>query len=405
MWILAIVGAGTSFAEHSITQLYKTRLGGSYRGGAAFYIRTGIGGATGAFLGGLFAVLGYLSTGVLGALQPGAAADALVNGFGVPRIVATIVILAGLFVVLCGGIKGIGSFCEKIVPPMAVSYIVVALIIIVMNLGALPGVLATIVTSAFGKNAVFGGIVGSAISMGIKRGVYSSEAGQGTSTPHSATADTSHPAKQGLLQALSVYVDTILICTATAFMLLLSGQYNVYDAAGVAIYEALPGVEAGVGFGQAAADTIFPGFGRIFMASALLVFAFTTSITQYNLAESNAAALHRGFAENKWMSMALKLIYIFVPRYMGCMLDLDAVWSLSDLGMGLNAWLTLLTLLYFIPTTIKIYKDYFHQLAAGKDPVFRPSRCGIRNAELWEEIAGEYEAVAKTEQKEPAAKV
>lgn len=391
MWILAIVGAGTSFAEHSITQLYKTRLGGNYRGGAAFYIRTGIGGAFGAFLGGLFAVLGYLSTGILGALQPGAAADALVTGFGIPRLVATIIILTLLFIVLCGGIKGIGAFCEKIVPPMSVLYILVALIIIVMNITRLPAVIVSIFTSAFGTDALFGGIVGSAISMGIKRGVYSSEAGQGTSTPHSATADTSHPAKQGLLQALSVYVDTILICSATAFMLLLSGQYNVYDAAGTAIYEGLPGMAAGVGYCQAAADTILPGFGRIFMALALLVFAFTTSITQYNLAESNAAALHPGFAENKVMSMILKLIYICVPCFMGCMLDLDAVWGLSDLGMGLNAWLTLLTLLFFIPTTIKIYKDYFQQKAEGKDPVFRPSRCGIKNAELWEEIADEYE--------------
>ncbi|MBR0596435.1 alanine/glycine:cation symporter family protein [Sinanaerobacter chloroacetimidivorans] len=394
MWILGILGAATSFAEHSIAQLYKRRIDGIYRGGTAFFIRYGIGGAFGAALSVAFAFLGYLSTGVLGALQPGACTDALHSGFDIPRPISAVIVAILVFAVLYGGIRQIGFISEKIVPIMSVLYLLIAIVIVIANITKLPGVLATIVTSAFGTNAVFGGIVGTAINMGVKRGVYSSEAGQGTSTPHSATADVSHPAKQGLVQALSVYVVTILICSASAFMILLPGTYNVEGTAGAMIYEGLPGIEAGITYAQAAADTVIPGFGKYFMATALFLFAFTTAIGQYNIAETNAANIYKGFAEKKSLQLLLKLIYM-VPCVIGGLLNISAVWGLSDIGMGLNAWVTLLTLLYFVPTTLIIFKDYYEQKAQGIDPVFRPSRYGIKNAELWEEIADEYEAKRK----------
>ncbi len=398
MWMLGILGAATSFAEHSVAQLYKQKFGGFYRGGTAFFIRYGIGGSFGAALSVFFAFLGYLSTGVLGALQPGACADALNNGFNIPKPVCAVIVSVLVFVVLYGGIKQMGFISEKVVPVMSVLYLLMAVIVIVMNITKLPGVLAMIVTSAFGANSVYGGILGSAINMGVKRGVYSSEAGQGTSTPHSAPADVSHPAKQGLVQALSVYVVTILICSASAFMILLPGTYNVEDGMGGFIYQGLPGVSAGIAYAQAAANSVIPGFGRYFMASALFLFAFTTAIGQYNIAETNAANIYPKFASDKKLQLVLKLIYM-VPCMLGGLLNIGAVWGLSDIGMGLNAWITLLTLLYFIPVTKILFNDYYSQKKEGKDPIFRPSKYGIKNAELWEEIADEYEAKAKMQTK------
>lgn len=391
MWIIAIFGAATTFAENSMAQVFKERLGGVYRGGGAYYIEKGLGAR---WLAVIFAFLGFFQTGIFSGLQPQTMAEAMHNAFGIPRAVFGIFLVISIAVIIFGGLKRIANFASKVVPVMAVSYIIFAITLILLNITEVPSVFALIVSSAFGKNAVFGGMLGSAITMGIKRGIYSSEAGMGTSSQHGATADVSHPAKQGLVQAFSVYIDTLGVCTATAFMLLITGLYNVYDRAGNVIYEGMSGVEAGVAYTQGAVDTLIPGFGVAFIAIFVFFFAFTTVVAIFNIAETNLMHMYKGYANNK-VAQKIFRIWFLVPLFVGTIMNAQTAWNIADIGMGLQVWVTLITLMLFVPTVKKVWDDYVAQKAEGKDPIFRPSKCGIKNAELWEEIADEYEAQEK----------
>lgn len=380
MWAVAFLGASSAFVESTLGQVYKEQIANQYRGGPAFYIEKGLGMKWYAMI---FAFATILATGLLlPGVQANSIAEGLKTAVGIdPNVTAALLAIALGFIIF-GGVKRIATFAELIVPFMALGYIIVACVIIFLNIGQLPGVIKLIFSSAFGLDAGFGAIIGMAIQWGVKRGVYSNEAGQGTGPHASSAAEVSHPAKQGLVQGFSVYVDTLFVCSATAFMLLITGQYNVEGPNGVAMYTGVQGVASGPGYVQTALENTMPGFGAIFVAVALLFFAFTTIVAYYYIAETNIAYIDR-HARHPWMKFVLKVAIIAATVY-GTVKTADVAWALGDIGVGLMAWLNLVAILLMRNVAFKCLRDYEAQKAAGKDPVFDPVALGIENAHYWE---------------------
>ena len=226
---------------------------------------------------------------------------------------------------------------------MALGYILLSVVIVLMNITELPGVISLIFRSAFGMDSAFGGLIGMAIAWGVKRGVYSNEAGQGTGPHPAAAAEVSHPAKQGLVQAFSVYIDTLFVCSATAFMILFTGMYNTQAENGSYIVNNLGDVTPGPGYTQAAIDSVIPGFGAGFVAIALFFFAFTTIMAYYYIAETNIAYLMRN-RNSKWAMLALKLV-ILAASFYGTVRTAELAWALGDAGLGIMVWLNVIAIL------------------------------------------------------------
>jgi AGCS family alanine or glycine:cation symporter len=381
MWAVAFLGASSAFVESTLGQVYKEQINKEYRGGPAFYIEKGLGMKWYALT---FAFATVLATGLL---LPGVQANSIAEGLQTATGLDRNITAAGLAIVLAfiifGGVKRIASFAEVVVPFMALGYILVAVVIILMNLERLPGVMQLIFSSAFGMHAGFGAILGLAIQWGVKRGVYSNEAGQGTGPHASSAAEVSHPAKQGLVQGFSVYIDTLFVCSATAFMLLITGQYNVEGPDGAAMFTGVKGVASGPGYVQTALENVMPGFGSLFVAIALLFFAFTTIVAYYYIAETNISYIDR-HARHPWLKFVLKLAIIGATVY-GTVKTADVAWALGDLGVGLMAWLNLVAILLLRNVAFKCLRDYEAQKAAGKDPQFDPVALGIKNADYWEQ--------------------
>jgi AGCS family alanine or glycine:cation symporter len=388
MWAVAFLGASSAFVESTLGQVYKEQINREYRGGPAFYIEKGLGVKWYAWL---FAVVTVVATGVLlPGVQANSIAEGLKTAVGIDPNVTAAALAIVLGFIIFGGVKRIASFAEVVVPFMALAYIIVAVVIIFLNIGQLPHVVKLIFSSAFGLDPAFGAIIGMAIQWGVKRGVYSNEAGQGTGPHASSAAEVSHPAKQGLVQGFSVYIDTLFVCSATAFMLLITGQYNVERADGSHIYQGVQNVAAGPGYVQTALENVLPGFGSIFVALALLFFAFTTIVAYYYIAETNIAYLNRN-APRPWMNFLLKVAIIGATVY-GTVKTADAAWALGDLGVGLMAWLNIVAILLMRNTAFKCLRDYEAQKALGKDPEFDPVALGISNAHYWEKRAAALRA-------------
>lgn len=380
MWMVAFLGASSAFVESTLGQVYKEQINGQYRGGPAFYIEKGLGMKWYAWI---FAVATVFATGLL---LPGVQANSIAEGMrtavGIdPNATAGILAIALGFIIF-GGVKRIATFAEVVVPFMALGYIIVACVVIFLNVHQLPGVIKLIFSSAFGLDAGFGAMLGMAIQWGVKRGVYSNEAGQGTGPHASSAAEISHPAKQGLVQGFSVYIDTLLVCSATAFMLLITGQYNVQGVDGQAIYTGVQGVAAGPGYVQTALENAMPGFGSLFIAIALFFFAFTTIVAYYYIAETNIAYINRT-VHRPWLTFALKVGIIAATVY-GTVKTADLAWALGDIGVGLMAWLNIVAILLLRNVAFKCLKDYEAQKAAGVDPQFDPVAMGIDNADYWQ---------------------
>jgi len=393
MWAVAFLGASSAFVESTLGQVYKESIDKQFRGGPAFYIEKGLGIKWYAVL---FALVTILATGVLlPGVQANSIAESLKTAAGVDTTITGVLLAMALAFIIFGGVKRIASFAEYVVPFMALGYIVVACIIVALHIEQLPGVLALIFSSAFGMDAGFGAIIGMAIQWGVKRGVYSNEAGQGTGPHASSAAEVSHPAKQGLVQGFSVYVDTLFVCSATAFMLLITGQYNVEGPNGVAMYTGVQGVASGPGYVQTALENVMPGFGAIFVAVALLFFAFTTIVAYYYIAETNIAYIDR-HARHPWMKFALKVAIIAATVY-GTVKTADVAWALGDIGVGLMAWLNLIAILLMRNVAFKCLRDYEAQKAQGKDPQFDPVKLGIKNAHYWEQRLGKDRAAGEAE--------
>lgn len=381
MWVIAFVGASSAFIEATLGQIYKEVRGGQYRGGPAYYIEKGLGMR---WYGILFAIATLISTSLLlPGVQSNSIAAGIQNAFSIPPLYTGIAVAVCLAFVIFGGVKRIGKTAEIIVPFMAIGYILVAVIIILMNIQEVPAMFTLIFESAFGIHASFGGIVGSAIAWGVKRGIYSNEAGQGTAPHAAAAAEVDHPAQQGLAQAFSVYIDTIFVCTATALMILFSGMYNTENGKGGYIVENLPGVEAGTEFTQYAISNFIPGMGNGFVAIALFFFAFTTIMAYYYIAETNLNYMYPNRI-NPIALFSLRTVLLLMVVY-GAVKSAGLAWDIGDIGVGLMAWLNIIAILLLRKPALKCLKDFEEQTKAGKNPIFSPKKLGIKNTEAWKE--------------------
>lgn len=380
MWAIAFLGAGSAFVEATLAQIYKEEINGEYRGGPAYYIERGLKLKWYAvlFAGATTVATGFFMPGV----QANAIGETMRNAFNVPPVVSACVVAGLIALIIFGGVKRISRAAELIVPVMAVGYVAMAAVVVLLHVREVPGVFALILRSAVGADAVFGGVLGLAISWGVKRGIYSNEAGQGSTPNAAAAAEVKHPAVQGLVQAFSVYIDTWLICSATAFMILLTGKYNVANPTGGFLHEALPGQTPGPGFTQAAVDSVAPGFGSAFVAVALFFFAFTTLMAYYYYAETNLAYLRRSRTSPK-LFLLLRLVFVGVTFY-GTLRHADIAWAMGDVGVGLMAWLNLIAILLLGRPAFACLRDYEAQQRAGiAEPRYVAKASGVDNAELW----------------------
>lgn len=380
MWVMAFLGASTSCIECTLAQIYKDKDNhGRYRGGPAYYIEKAMGQKWYALT---FAVATVIACGLLlPGVQANGIASSVQTAWGVAPTVSAVVIVIALGAIIFGGVKRIARFAEIVVPFMALAYILTALVIMFLNVDQVGAVFALIFKSALGLDSAFGAVLGLAVEWGVKRGVYSNEAGQGTGPHSAAAAEVSHPAKQGYVQAFSIYVDTLLVCSATAFMILSTGKYNVNHPDGSMIVNALDGMETGPGYTQAAVESVFPGFGASFVALAIMFFAFTTIVAYYYMAETNVEYINRNAAPT-WVLWLLKIAIMASVTY-GAVRSASVAWGLGDIGVGLMAWLNIIAIVILQKPALAALKDYEAQKKAGLDPQFDPVKLGIRNATLW----------------------
>ena len=345
----------------------------------------------------MFAIITLLASAVLcPGVQSNAIGAAMESAFGIETPISAALICSLLCFIVFGGLKRIASFTTVVVPFMALSYIVVALITVFYNVD----------TSAFGMDSIFGGIVGTAVSWGVKRGLYSNEAGQGSGPHASSAASVSHPAKQGLVQAFSVYIDTWFVCTATGLMILSSGCYNVINPDGKPLFSGLTGIEAGPVYAQKAIDSVMPDFGSPFVACALFFFAFTTILAYAYMAETNIKYINRTL-KKPWLLYIERAILIFSVGV--CTIKPSSiVWLCADIGIGLMAWVNILAILRLHNTAFLTLKDYETQLKNGiTEPVFHPEKLGIAHADYWQgNTAEENLAVEQAEgvENQPASR-
>lgn len=395
MWVYAIFGAASALAEAVLGQIWKEEVGGEYRGGPAYYIEKGAKLKPLAIIFAVFAVIAFGFTGP--AIQAFNIAEATKNAFGISPVItgAFTAILFGL--VVFGGMKRIGSFSEIVVPFMAGAYFLLMIIILVINAKEIPAMFALIFKSAFSLDAAFGGIWGSAILWGVRRAVYSTEAGMGSGAHAAASAEVSHPVKQGLAQAFSIYVDTIFGCTATGLMILVTGMYNVVDKSGNFLREGVPGMDAGTPYVQAAINTALPGnMGFAFIAIAIFFFAITTILSFGFYVMPNIAYLLKDSKYIKQITLIIGVVQMF-SVFLGSIKSSAFAWNLADIGVGLISWINLIGLLFLIKPVMSVTKDFIQQRDAGLDPVFDPERCGIHNAGLWKDIVQKnYKHIVKT---------
>ena len=400
MWVVAFLGASTAYVESALGQIYKEVDEGQYRGGPAFYIEKALGQKWYAWIFAMSTVLatGFLLPGVQAnaignavdlALGGGALIDSPFGEVSQVKLIAGSVIVVFLGFIIFGGVKRIAHFTQVVVPVMALAYVVSALVIIALNISAVPGIISLIVSDAFTPMAG----LGAAIGWGVKRGIYSNEAGQGTGPHAAAAAEVDHPAQQGLVQAFSVYVDTLLVCSATAFMILITGAYHVTGVEGAVSGGALavtvdPNSPA---FTQIAVESVVAGVGGPFVAIALFFFAFTTLLAYYYIAETNVAYIKRTF-NIPGLMLILKLGLMAAVFY-GAIRTASLAWALGDIGVGLMAWLNIIGILIIFlvaKPAIKALRDYEAQKAAGvKKYTFDPLALGIKNAKFWEDRINE----------------
>ena len=380
MWVLGLLGAGTALVESTLAQAYKTKINGEYIGGPALFIQRGLKMKPYAVL---FAIATILGPGILmPGLHANSVASTFQRSFGTGMITGGVILCVFLAIVVFGGVKRIGAFAEKASPIMCLIYMLMAVGIVVIYFKEIPGVVGSIFSSAFGANAMFGGIVGSAIAWGVKRGVYSTEAGQGSGAIVSAAAEVSHPAKQGLVQALSVYIVSFIVCTSTAIILLLSGSYNVInEKTGKMIVEYLPGSQYGVGWTQDILESTYGSLlgGKLF-AIIIVLFVFTSLIGYAYQAESNVNWLFKG---NKSAVWAIRAIFV-LSTFSGVLVNADIIWTMGDTGAGMMTWLNIIAIALLSKKAFAIFKDYEKQKKEGKDPVFHPEEFGIDDPEgIW----------------------
>lgn len=381
MVITALLGAASSYAETLLAQVYKRRIDGETRGGAPFYVQFGLKLRWLAVILAIGYLIGYGF--VFSGVQANNIASSLDVAFGLPTWVTAIALTGLLGFTILGGTKRIIGAAQLMVPVMAIGYILFALVTIAVNLDQVIPSIWLVISSAIGRDQVFGGIAGAAIAWGVRRAVFSNVAGVGEGTFGAAIGSVSHPSKQGLVQAFSIFLDTVVVCNATGIMLIITGSYNVADGDTV-LAENLPGIDAGVAYTQTAVNTLISGFGPAFVAVALFFFAFTSMIAFYYIADTNLTFIRgRSGGVPQWL---LKLGAMAITCF-GCLISADAMWQIGDIGYGLLGWVNMLCILALWRIVSKVTRDYDNQRRAGRDPVFDPVALGIADAEYWTDPA------------------
>ncbi|GAA1475304.1 alanine/glycine:cation symporter family protein [Corynebacterium felinum] len=399
MWVVALLGSATSFIECTLAQIYKEkdRDTGEYRGGPAYYIEKAYKHTAAApfmlLYAIVFAVSMILATSYfLPGIQANGVAAAVNNAWGIDFKISAAILGLSLAAIIIGGIKRIANFAATVVPFMAVLYIIAALIIMAVNYDRIDDVFSLIFRSAFDLESTFGGMLGVAIMWGVKRGIYSNEAGQGTGPQSAAAAEVSHPAKQGFVQAFAVYIDTLFVCSATAFIIISTDMYKVFrgesEDGELAYAGALrDGVPVGPGFVQEGLNSFASGIGPSFVALAIMLFAFTTVLAYYYMAETNLAYFNRWIPNRgvrRGIIWSLRVL-IVISVVVGATTTPGTAWALGDIGVGATAWLNIVAILFLQIPAHKALWDYHKQKKAGKDPEFDPEALGIKNAEFWVE--------------------
>lgn len=372
MWMIAVIGAASAFVESALAQAYKVKSpDGEFTGGPAYYIEKGLKCKPYAVV---FAVVAFLGPGFL---MPGVQINSLVTvfeeAFSVNKILVGAICCIVLGIVVYGSIKRIAHIAEMLAPAMCAVYILAALIIVGLNITKLPGIFLMIIQSAFGVHAVLGGILGSAVSWGVKRGIYSNEAGMGCGAIVSAAAECSHPVKQGLIQSFSIYVDTLFIGTSTALIVLLTGTFDVIDGAGNLLISQTDGIEAGIKWTQHALMSTFGSWSGKALAIIIVLFVFTSMTGYCYQAESNI----RYLTGNSKKAIAIARAVFLVASFLGAIVNADAVWAMGDIGYGLMAWANIIAIALLAPKAVALLKDYEKQKKEGKDPTFDPAEFGI----------------------------
>lgn len=368
MWLMALIGAASAFTESTLAQVYKVKDKKHFRGGPAYYIEKALGKR---WLGVLFSIL-LIACFAFGfnALQAYNACEAI-QYYVSPEHSQTASLIVGLVLAglmafaIFGGTKRIGFISSVIVPVMAIFYILLGFYISITNIDKMPMIFKTIFQEAFNFKAVIGGFTGSCVMLGIKRGLFSNEAGMGSAPNASASADVSHPVKQGLVQTISVFIDTLLICTTTAMMLLVFGTDK--DITGMV-------------YVQQAVYSQIGEWGIHFITISIFFFAFSSLVGNYYYAQSNLMFIKN----NRKLLFVFRIICVIVVLF-GAMSNFDMVWNFADIWMGLMAIVNIVSILLLSKISIRCLKDYEEQKKAGLDPVFDPEKLGIKNTECWGE--------------------
>lgn len=376
MWLIALIGGASSFIESTLAQIYKTKdTEGNFLGGPAYYIEKGLGKR---WLGAIFAVLTTVCFGfVFNAAQSNTTTLAFTNAFDKITPTSMGIVLAILTAaVIFGGVKRIAKVSEVIVPIFATAYILIAVFVILINFQAIPGIFKLIFENAFGIQQFAAGGLGFTVMQGIKRGLFSNEAGMGSAPNAAATATVSHPVKQGLTQTLGVFTDTIVICTCTAFIVLISGNYAGTELTGIELTQSALSSQIGM-------------FGTYFLAVCTFLFAFSSIVGNYYYGQANIEFITKS-------KVVLNSFRAFVVLTVlgGALASIDIVWAMADLFMALMAVINLIAILFLGKYAIAALNDYGVQLKAGKDPVFKASSIpGLENTEAWNDDAAENEDI------------
>ncbi|AJD32790.1 MULTISPECIES: alanine/glycine:cation symporter family protein [Clostridium] len=364
MWIIALIGGASSFVESTLAQIYKVEDKHGFRGGPAYYMEKAL---NKKWMGIIFSILITISYGlVFNSVQSNTISLAFEQAFGVNTLIIGLILAILTSLIIFGGVKRIAKVTEIIVPIMAITYVIVALFVILRNLGSIPSIFSLIIENAFGIKQVVGGGLGAAVLMGIKRGLFSNEAGMGSAPNAAATANVTHPAKQGLIQTLGVFTDTILICSATSFIVLISGSYLKSDLTGIQLT-------------QTALSSQVGSWGNTFIAICIFLFAFSSVIGNYYYGETNIE-----FLKGSKTSLFLYRLCVIGMVLFGSIAKIQIVWDMADLFMGFMAIINLIAIAMLSKIAFAALKDYDRQKKQGIEPVFYADSIeGLNNIECW----------------------
>ena len=366
MWVIALLGGATSLIENTLAQTYKVKEGNGFRGGPSYYMEKALGQKT---LGYIFSVIVIVTFAfVFNTVQANTIAQAFETTFNMSSAVAGIILAALTALIIFGGLNRIANVVSFMVPIMAIGYVVVALYVLIVNAIHIPALFMSIIEAAFGIKQAVGGAIGVAMLQGIKRGLYSNEAGMGSAPNAAATSNVSHPVKQGLLQAFGVFVDTILICSATGFIVLLYPEYNTIG-------------EKGIKLTQLALSHSVGAWGAGFITLCIFLFAFSSLVGNYYYGEANLE-----FLTKSKTSMLVFRVLTVACVYLGSVASLGLVWDIADVSMGIMALMNIVVIAILSPKAIAIINDYIKQRKEGKNPVFRAKDIpGLENTECWDD--------------------